>query len=68
MSRVDAVTAKEKREAQAQGIKYGCHIDLVDGQEPDECVKDFGDNSACSLAKRHRSREGCEYWQPVARS
>lgn len=58
-------TAKAKREAQAQGIRYGCHIDLAEDEEPDGCVKDYGVDSDCTYAKKHRTREGCIYWRRV---
>ena len=61
------MTAKKKREQQAAGIKYGCHVDLLDGEEPDGCVKDYGSDSDCVYAARHKTREGCRYWQPVAK-
>lgn len=50
---------------QARGVKYGCHADLDPGQEPDACVKDTGDDHDCIYASRHRTREGCRYWQPI---
>lgn len=62
---VPTTTAKAKKEAQSAGVKFGCHIELDPGQEPDGCVKDYGDDSACVYAARHRSREACRYWQPV---
>lgn len=58
-------TAKAKREAQARGVRYGCHLELNMGEMPDDCVKDYGDNKACIYARRHRTREGCRYWLPV---
>jgi hypothetical protein len=59
-------TAKVKRDAQAAGIKYGCHLELDEGMEPDGCVKDYGDNLGCVYATRHKTREGCKYWLRVA--
>lgn len=57
-------TAKLKRERQAQGIEYGCHVDLAPGEEPDGCVIDEDVQGNCIYAKKHRTREGCPYWQP----
>lgn len=59
------MTVKQKREDQAHGIKYGCHVELNFGDTPDDCVKDYGGDADCVYAKRHRTREGCKYWQPV---
>jgi hypothetical protein len=59
------MTAKAKREAQAQGAKYGCHCDLDPGMSPDGCVKDTSTETDCIYAKRHRTREGCKYWQEI---
>lgn len=61
----DKTTAKAKREAQQRGIRYGCHLELEEGMEPDGCVKDCGDEGGCIYARRHRSREACKYWMPV---
>ena len=58
------ITAKLKRERQAQGIEYGCHMDLAPGEEPDECVIDYADRGSCIHGYKHRTREGCPYWQP----
>jgi hypothetical protein len=58
-------SAKAKREAQAAGVRYGCHVDLAPDEQPDDCVKDYGDLDGCNFARRHRTREGCRYWQPV---
>jgi len=59
------VTAKDKRYLQSQGVRFGCHVDLDHGAEPDGCVKDYGTDKDCIYAKRHRTREGCRYWQPI---
>ncbi len=61
------MTAKEKRRLQSQGVKFGCHIEIADGEEPDGCVKDWGDENGCVYASRHKTREGCRYWQMVGR-
>lgn len=59
------MTAKEKVNQQLAGIKYGCHVELEPGEEPDGCVKDYGADRDCIYASRHKSREGCKYWLPV---
>lgn len=59
------LTAKKKVEMQQAGIKFGCHVDLFDTDEPDACVKDVEDDTACIYAPRHRTREGCPYWREV---
>jgi len=59
------MTAKAKREAQAAGVRYGCHVDIAPDEQPDGCVKDDGEAGGCIYARRHRTREGCRYWQPV---
>jgi hypothetical protein len=59
------MSAKAKREAQAAGIKYGCHVDLEDGSVPDNCVKDEEGDGGCIHAPQHRKREGSRWWQPI---
>jgi hypothetical protein len=59
------ITAKRKREMQADGVKFGCHCDLDEGEEPDECYIDLGRLDDCIYAPRHRTREGCPYWREV---
>jgi hypothetical protein len=59
------ITAKRKREMQAAGVRFGCHVDLGEGEAPDDCVHDYGDLNACNYAKRHRTREGCPYWREI---
>ena len=61
------ITAKLKRERQAQGIEYGCHMDLAPGEEPDDCVINSVDGyirEDCIHGHKHRTREGCPHWQP----
>lgn len=58
-------TARFKREEQVSGVRYGCHVDLSDEQEPDGCVLDYGAPQDCTHAHRLRSREGCRYWRAV---
>jgi hypothetical protein len=56
-------TAKAKREAQARGVGYGCHVDLAEDESPDGCVIDQGARGDCIYASRHRTREGCAHWR-----
>jgi hypothetical protein len=63
--RTRQTSAKAKREAQAQGARYGCFVDLAPDGQPDGCVKDSGTDTGCIHARRHSTREGCRYWQPV---
>jgi len=56
---------QEKLIMQAAGVRFGCHVDLIDDEEPDGCVKDYGADGDCIYAKRHRTREGCKYWKPI---
>lgn len=44
-------------------VIYGCHLDLEDGQEPDDCVIDSGRHSDCTYAKPGMRREQCPYWR-----
>jgi hypothetical protein len=59
------MTAKEKMKLQAAGVRFGCHIDLEEGEQPDGCVKDYGAENDCIYARRHRTREGCKFWREV---
>lgn len=56
-------TVAGKRAEQANGVAYGCHVELEDGQEADGCVKDYGCDGDCVHAPRHKSREGCPFWR-----
>ena len=46
-------------------LKYGCHCDLEDGQEPDGCVIDSNRFCDCVYAKPNMRKEQCEYWKIV---
>ena len=59
------MTAKAKRAEQAAGVRYGCHVDLEPGMEPDGCVIDDEGRFGCIFAHRHRTREGCAHWRRV---
>ena len=46
--------------------KYGCHCDLDEGMEPDDCVLDYGEPEDCVYAPRLRgSKDKCESWKPI---
>jgi len=60
------MSAQTKLAQQAQGIRYGCHADLFDDDEPDECVITTGHHADCIFATRVGTREACQYWQPIA--
>jgi hypothetical protein len=59
------VNAQAKIDAQKRGVRYGCHADLFDGEEPDDCVIGTMNHADCVFASRHDRREECRYWQPV---
>lgn len=44
-------------------LKYGCHVDLEEGMEPDGCVIDEGQLHNCTYAKPGMRKEQCEYWR-----
>lgn len=50
-------------------VKYGCHCDLDEGQEPGSCVFDTGEISDCVeaeiLQKQGKGRLCCKYWKAV---
>jgi hypothetical protein len=45
--------------------KFGCHCDLEDHMEPDDCVIGTSCAGDCAYAHRHANKEACEYWQPI---
>ena len=49
--------------------KFGCHVDLEFGDEPDGCVLDYGNPDDCVLARTlvaaGKKREDCREWRPV---
>lgn len=46
-------------------VKYGCHVDLEEGMEPDECVLDCGNINDCVYTRSVKIKEQCQYWQPI---
>ena len=59
----DAASAIEQLIPKLSTVRYGCHVDLEEGQEPDDCVIDSGHLNDCSYAKKGMRKEQCEYWQ-----
>lgn len=51
------------------GTKHGCHCDLEEGAEPDDCVFEHNAVSDCRLAmdlqRRGKGRDDCHEWRPV---
>lgn len=46
-----------------QDERFGCHIDLMDGEEPDGCVWDDGRPENCSMTARYSDKAACPYWR-----
>jgi len=48
-------------------MKYGCYVDLEEGQEPDNCVLDGGNIEHCFYAKTYgeNARQKCKEWKPI---
>lgn len=54
-------------------LKYGCHCDLGDGEEPDDCVFDISTHNDCIYAldmvmNGNTRKETCEYWRPICKN
>ncbi len=51
-------------------VRYGCHVDIEPGLDPDECVMDFGAFDDCRIAKKlqleGKCKTDCPHWKPVA--
>jgi hypothetical protein len=48
---------------QAKPERWGCHIDLEPGREPDKCVLELESPEDCIYARRLKSKTDCEYWK-----
>ena len=46
-------------------IKFGCHVDLLAGECPDNCVIDYDDHDDCTHAVHGMKREDCEFWEEI---
>lgn len=44
-------------------LRYGCHLELFDGQEPDGCVIDTNEYHSCFYVKVGMKKEDCQYWR-----
>ncbi len=52
------------------GVEYGCHLDLSDGEKPDACVISSSDHWGCVYAtfksgRKRTSQWTCSHWKPV---
>ena len=61
----DAADAINQLMPKLPELKYGCHCDIYDGEEPDGCVIDTGEFGNCTLAERGGRKEQCEQWRIV---
>lgn len=61
----DAADAVKQLTTRLDEVRYGCHVDLFDGAEPDGCVIDEGNLHDCIHAKEGMRKEQCEYWRIV---
>jgi hypothetical protein len=61
----DAADAVKQMAKKLDQVKYGCHVEIYDGMEPDECVIDTGDFDDCIYAKEGMRKEQCCYWRVV---
>ena len=61
----DAADAVKQMAAKLDQVKYGCHVVLCEGIEPDGCVIDTGEIHDCIYAKEGMRKEQCEYWRIV---
>lgn len=61
----DAADAVKQLSGRLDEVRYGCHVDLEPGMEPDGCVIDEGALCNCIYAKEGMRKEQCEYWKIV---
>jgi hypothetical protein len=62
----DAANAVKQMAGTLDSVKYGCHVDLEQGEQPDGCVIDEGRPQDCIYAKEGMRKEQCSYWRVVA--
>ena len=62
----DAADAAKQMSTRLESVKYGCHVDLEEDQQPDDCVIDIEDFNGCIYAKEGMRKEQCKYWRVVA--
>jgi hypothetical protein len=51
--------------------KYGCHVELGAGEEPDSCVIEYGAHDDCVFAifpggRKRRTPTTRKYWLPIS--
>jgi hypothetical protein len=64
----DAADAITQMFRNLDGLRYGCHCDLEEGQEPDACVLVNGVvTGRCIYAKPGMRKEQCQYWRVVGK-
>ncbi len=61
----DAADAVKQMTPKLDTLRYGCHVELDPGAEPDGCVIDTGDHYDCIHAKPGMIKEQCKYWRIV---
>jgi hypothetical protein len=61
----DAADAVRQITGRLGEIKYGCHVDLEPGQQPDGCVIDEERCPDCIHAKEGMRKEQCRYWRII---
>lgn len=61
----DAADAVRQLTTRLDEVKYGCHVDLEPGQQPDGCVIDEDRHENCIYAKPGMRKEQCKYWRIV---
>jgi hypothetical protein len=61
----DAADAVHQLMPRLRKVKYGCHVDLDPGMEPDGCVIDEDQPHKCIYAKAGMRKEQCKYWRIV---
>lgn len=61
----DAADAVTQLVPRINEVRYGCHVDIESGIEPDGCVIDEGNYHNCSYAKEGMKKEQCKYWRIV---
>jgi hypothetical protein len=53
--------------------EYGCHVDLCEGEKPDDCVISYGAHGDCTFGhtpsgRPRRHPHTCKHWQKVLAS
>lgn len=61
----DAADAVSQLTPRLDEVKYGCHVDLEEGVQPDGCVIDEDRHHQCIYAKQGMRKEQCKYWRII---